>query len=83
MVLLLFSNYHESSATGGIPAIPPTCLEGRLFLEMFSPLKGISKSIHRAELPLLIVSNFYIEKKCPRMERANSKTATNTMLGFS
>lgn len=80
---LLFLKYHKSSATEGIPAVPPTCLEGQP-LEMSSPPKGNfqEKYILRAELPLLIICNFYIEKKCPGMERASSKTATNKMLGF-
>jgi len=78
----LFLNYHKSSATEGIAAVPPICLEGRLFPEMSSPLKQISNSTPRAELPLLIIYNFCIKKKCPSMERASSKTATNTMLGF-
>lgn len=61
--------------------VPTSCLEERPLLKMFSPLKGISMSMHR-ELPLSIICHFYTEKKCPCMERTSSKTATNTMLAF-
>jgi len=74
--------YLKSSATDWIPAVPPTCHQSKLFLELPFLLDRISKSTFRAAFPLVTVCKLHTEKKCPSMEKAWSKTATNRMLGF-
>lgn len=79
---ICFLLYHKSSAKEGISAVPPTCCQGRLFVELSSLLKGTCKSILEPNDHYSSSATSTQKRNVPGMERAKSKTATNIMMGF-
>lgn len=65
--------YLKSSATDWIPAVPPTCHQSKLFLELPFLLDRISKSTFRAAFPLVTVCKLHTEKNAPVWKRLGVK----------